>query len=145
MSEEVQQVEAQPQEMTRELAIQQALEIALTRGLVVKGIAEVLKALEAQKVQMIFLAEDCDNEDYKNIITALAKEFKVPIVTVGGWVELKDACKLGLPSAKIEEIASKKGKEPKIKPRCSSCAIIDWGDSNESSEAKTFLLNLVKQ
>ena len=122
--------------LNQETAIQKALKIALTRGSVVKGISEVLKALEAQKVKIIFLAEDCDNDQYKSTLKALAKEFKVPILTVETWEKLKDFCRLGLLSSTIKELAEKKGKEGKIKPRCSSCAILDWG---EESDAKEFL------
>ena len=71
MSDENMQVEEQPvpeqiQEvpLNRETAIQKALKIALTRGSVVKGISEVLKALQSQKVKVVFLAEDCDNDQY---------------------------------------------------------------------------------
>ena len=133
-----QPVEEQVQEvpLNRETAIQKALKVALTRGTVVKGISEVLKALEAQKVKVVFLAENCDNDQYKQTITALAKERKVPVLTVDTWENLKDYCRLGLLSSTIKEIAEKKGKEGKIKPRCSSCAILDWG---EESDAKAFL------
>ena len=139
MSEEVQQpeqVQEQPAALTKETAIEKALAIALTRGAVVKGIAEVLKALEAGKVQMVFLADDCDNDQYKDTIKALAAQFKVKVVSVEAWESLKDYCKLGLPSATIKAVAEEKGKEAKIKPKCSSCAIIDWGDE---ADAKTFL------
>ena len=122
--------------LNRETAIQKALKIALTRGAVVKGISEVLKALEAQKVKVVFLADDCDNDQYKTTVKALAKEFKVPVLAVDSWEKLKDFCRLGLLSSTIKEVAEKKGKEGKIKPRCSSCAILDWG---EESDAKEFL------
>ena len=146
MSEEkmdVEQPQPQPEEeqnqevpLNRETAIQKALKIALTRGAVVKGISEVLKALEAQKVKVVFLADDCDNDQYKTTVKALAKEFKVPVLGVESWEKLKDFCRLGLLSSTIREVAEKKGKEGKIKPRCSSCAILDWG---EESDAKEFL------
>ena len=139
-----QPVEEQVQEvpLNRETAIQKALKVALTRGTVVKGISEVLKALEAQKVKVVFLAENCDNDQYKQTITALAKERKVPVLTVDTWENLKDYCRLGLLSSTIKEIAEKKGKEGKIKPRCSSCAILDWG---EESDAKEFLEKEMKK
>jgi len=137
--EEVPQVEARPEEtkpLDRITAIQTVIDIAIHHGGVVKGIAETLKALEAQKVKAVFLADDCDNEQYKETIKALADQFNVPVVPVATWVELKDFCHLGMLSATIRQIAEEKGKEPKIKPRCSSAAIIDWG---EDSEAKRFL------
>ena len=145
MSEEKMEVEQQEQQaeeqvqdtpLNTETAIQKVLKVALTRGAVVKGISEVLKALEAQKVKVIFMAENCDNDQYKQTITALAKEKKVPIITVDTWENLKDYCRLGLLSSTIKEIAEKKGKEAKIKPRCSSAAILDWG---EETDAKKYL------
>ena len=139
MDVEEQQPQAEPVQevpLNKETAIEKALKIALTRGSVVKGISEVLKALEAQKVKVVFLAEDCDNDQYKATINALAKEVKVPVVGINSWEKLKDFCHLGLESRKIRDVAEKKSKEAKIKPRCSSCAILDWG---EESDAKAFL------
>ena len=145
MSEEKMEVEQQEQQaeeqvqdtpLNTETAIQKVLKVALTRGAVVKGISEVLKALEAQKVKVIFMADNCDNDQYKQTITALAKEKKVPVLSVDTWENLKDYCKLGLLSSTIKEIAEKKGKEGKIKPRCSSAAILDWG---EDTDAKKYL------
>ena len=138
VEQQEQQVEEQVQEapLNKETAIQKALKVALTRGAVVKGISEVLKALEAQKVKVIFLANNCDNDQYKQTITALAKEKKVPVLTIDTWENLKDYCHLGLLSSTIKEIAEKKGKEGKIKPRCSSAAILDWG---EETDAKKYL------
>ena len=133
-----QPVEEQVQEapLNRETAIQKALKVALTRGTVVKGISEVLKALEAKKVKVVFLADNCDNDQYKSTVIAVAKEHKVPIINIDTWENLKDYCRLGLLSSTIKEIAEKKGKEGKIKPRCSSAAILDWG---EESDAKKYL------
>ena len=141
MSEEMevekpQEVQVMETPLNKDTAIQKALKIALTRGTVVKGISEVLKALEAQKVKVIFLADDCDNDQYKQTLNALAKEFKVPVLAVDSWEKLKDFCRLGLLSSTIRDLAEKKNKEAKIKPRCSSCAILDWG---EESDAKEFL------
>ena len=133
-----QPVEEQVQEapLNRETAIQKALKVALTRGPVVKGISEVLKALEAKKVKVVFLADNCDNDQYKSTVIAVAKEHKVPIINIDTWENLKDYCRLGLLSSTIKEIAEKKGKEGKIKPRCSSAAILDWG---EETDAKKYL------
>ena len=128
-------------QMTRELAIQQVIGKALTRGCVVKGLNEVVKALEAKKVKWLFLADDCDEQNYRNLVTAMAKQNDVPIIGVESWISLKDNCKIGLNSEKIKQFAEAKGKEVKIKPRCSSCAIIDFG---EETEGFKFLQNEVK-
>jgi small subunit ribosomal protein S12e len=122
--------------LDRETAIQTVLGIALHHGGVVKGIAETLKALEGERAKVVFLAEDCDAPNYRETVTALAKQNNVPLVEVASQVDLKDYCKLGLLSSTIRKIAEEKGKEAKIKPRCSAVAIIDWG---EDSEARKFL------
>ncbi len=139
MSEEVPQIEVtgQPAEpLTTITAIQAVLGTALNHGGVVKGVAETLKALEAGKAKIVFLAEDCDNQQYKDTVTTLASNSGVPLVEVPTWIELKDFCKLGLDSTTIQKIAEEKGKEAKIKPKCSCAAIIEWG---EDSEARRFL------
>ena len=133
----------QPIQLDKSTAIAQVLDKASTRGVLVKGIGEVCKALVAQKVKVIFLASDCDREDYKNTVRSLANLMKVPVIDVDKWEMLKDACHLGLTAEKIRKAASEKNKgEAKIKPKCSSCAILDWG---EETEAKTFLEQLIKK
>ena len=132
----------EPEEVTMVTACRDVLSIALKNGGVLKGIAETLKALElGNKVKMVFLAEDCDNDDYKNTVIALAKLQGVPLVEIPTWVELKDFCNLGLASKVITQIAEEKGKEAKIKPRCSVASIIDWG---EDSEARQFIFRELK-
>jgi ribosomal protein L7Ae-like RNA K-turn-binding protein len=91
---------------------------------VLKGVAEVVKALERQEVKIVFMAEDCDNDQYKELVNALARQYQVPVVEVPTWIELKDLCKLGYPSETIIKMAEDKKKEPKIKPRCSVAAIV---------------------
>lgn len=124
--------------LNRESAIAAVIDIANHHGGLVKGIAETLKALEAEKVKIVFLADDCDNEQYKETVKVLSAQKNIPVINIETWIQLKDLCKLGMDSATIIKIAEEKGKEAKIKPRCSSAAIIDWG---EDSEAKTFLEN----
>lgn len=127
-------------ELNKESAIQLVIQRALNVNGVLKGISETIKALENEKVKMVFYAEDCDNDQYKETLYALASQYKVKVVEVSSWEELKDYCKLGLPSATIRSIAEDKGKDAKIKPRCSCASIIDFGE--EHKEALDFLKNL---
>ena len=127
-------------EMNKERAIQSVIQRALNVNGVLKGIAETIKALENSKVQLIFLADDCDSDQYKETLNALANQFKVKVISVPTWEELKDYCKLGTLSSTIKQIAEEKGKEVKIKPRCSCACIVDFGE--EDKEAKDFLMNL---
>lgn len=110
--------------MTRPLAIQQILTAARNTNGLIKGINETVKALESQKAKVVLVAEDCDNDDYKKLVTTLANQYKVPVIEVPEWVGLKDSCNLGLHSEIIKKVAQEKGKPEKIKPRCSSAAII---------------------
>jgi small subunit ribosomal protein S12e len=136
---EVEQNNVESKELTKDNATKSVIQRALNVNGVLKGVSETLKALENNKVKLIFLADDCDDENYKNVLTLLAKEKKVPVVSVDTWENLKDFCKLGLPSSEIRRIAEDKGKDPKIKPRCSSASIIDFGE--EDKESLDFLLS----
>ena len=135
--EQVQNVNVESKELTREVAIQRVIQNALNVNGVLKGVSETIKALENNKVKLIFLAEDCDNEQYKGTLSALADLYKVKIVPVDTWENLRDYCKLGLPSSTIKQIAETKGKEAKIKPKCSCASIIDFGV--EDTEAMKLL------
>ena len=126
----------EPKEMTKVLAVQIIITNARNNNGLVKGIAETVKALESQKAKVVFIANDCDNDEYKKLLTTLAGQYKVPIIEIPEWIELKDSCKLGLHSEIIRKVAKEKNKPEKIKPRCSSACIIDWG---EESDAKKFL------
>ena len=136
---EVEQNNVESKELTKDNATKSVIQRALNVNGVLKGVSETLKALENNKVKLIFLADDCDDENYKNVLTLLAKEKKVPVVSVDTWENLKDFCKLGLPSSEIRRIAEDKGKDPKIKPRCSSASIIDFVE--EDKESLDFLLS----
>ena len=110
--------------MTKPLAIQQIITNARNTNGLVKGLAETVKAIESQKSKVVFIAEDCDNDEYKKLVRTLAAQYKVPLIEVPQWIELKDSCNLGLHSEIIKKVAKEKGKPEKIKPRCSSAAII---------------------
>ena len=133
-------VNVESKELTKESAIQIVLQRALNAGGVLKGISETIKNLEQKRVKLIFLADDCDNTQYKETLLALAESHKVKVITVDSWEDLKDNCKLGILSSNIRKIAEDKGKEAKIKPRCSCASIVNFGE--EHTEAKEFLFKL---
>lgn len=118
----------------REIAIQIVINNALEKGTLVKGISEVLKAIELRKVKCVFLAEDCNNDKYIDIIKSVSIENNIPLIMVDTWEHLRDYCHLGIPCDILRKIALEKGKPVKIKPKCSSCAIIEWGDIQEGNE-----------
>jgi ribosomal protein L7Ae-like RNA K-turn-binding protein len=117
------QEETKQEAMTTITAIQQIISNAKNSNGLVKGIAETVKTILAGKAKVVFLAEDCDNKEYLDLVKALTKQHKVPLVSVPNWVNLKDFCNLGL-NSKLVKKAGEKTKEPKLKPRCSSCTII---------------------
>ena len=64
------------------------------------------------------------SDEYKKLITTLTAQYKVPLIEIPQWIDLKDSCKLGLHSEIIRKVAKEKNKPEKIKPRCSSACII---------------------
>ena len=75
-----------------------------------------------------------DNDQYKQTITSLVKEKKVPVLNFNTWENFKDYYNLGLLSSTIKKIAEKKGKEGKIIHRCFSTAILDWGEETDDKK-----------
>ena len=79
------------------------------------------------------LASNCEDPKYKKLISALAKQNKIPLIevdsrdTLGEWVG----------QAKYD----KSGVCRKVRG-CSSCVVKDYG---EQSEALTFLENYIKE
>ena len=57
---------------------------------VAKGIKEVCQALERGEAQLVILAEDCDHEEYVDLITALTAEKGVYLIKVPERAKLGD-------------------------------------------------------
>lgn len=49
-------------------------------GRVAKGFNCVIKAIIKGKAKLVFLADDCDNKEYKALITGLCKTYNVKLV-----------------------------------------------------------------
>ena len=98
----------------------------------VKGLNQVGKALDRKDAHLVILAKDCNDPKYTKLITALAKQSKVPLIEVdsrndlGKWV---GQCQY-----------DKTGEARKVKG-ASSVVIKDWG---ESSEELTFVENHIQ-
>lgn len=99
---------------------------------VVKGLNQVGKALDTKAAYLAILAADCDDPKYKKLITALAKQNKIPLIEVDSRNDLGE----WLGQAKFD----KAGVARRVKG-CSSAVIKDYG---EESEAYTFLEQYIK-
>ena len=93
----------------------------------VKGLNQVGKALDTNSAFLCILATDCDDPKYKKLITALAKQNKIPLIEVASREELGE----WLGQCKYD----KAGNARKVRG-ASSCAIKEYG---EQSEALTYL------
>ena len=58
----------------------------------------MLRALEAQKLQRVFVAEDADEFIYRRVMAA-AEKAKIPAVRVKTMKELGQACRVEVPTA----------------------------------------------
>lgn len=102
------------------------LKQAAIGGVVVKGLKETLKAIESDKAEVVFLAQDCELEDYKKLIIDYCNIHSKTLVDVKAWTELRDILIDGIPSSMVLENARKKGKVAKISPKCYSAAIVEF-------------------
>ncbi|KAJ1484829.1 50S ribosomal protein L30e-like protein, partial [Baffinella frigidus] len=118
--------------MTVSKALKEVLYFANTHDGCLRGIKEVLQALERGEAQLVVLAEDCDNKEYVELVEALCADKGVYLMRVpekkilGEWAGL---VKLDM--------------EDKVKKVCaaSSCCVRDFG---VQSEGLKFLLAHIK-
>ena len=99
----------------------------------VKGLNQVGKALDRKDAYLCILAKDCDDPKYKKLITALAKQNKIPLIEIDSRTDLG----MWLGQCKYD----KEGVPRKTKG-ASSCAIKDYG---ETSDALSFLEQYIKE
>ena len=99
----------------------------------VKGLAEVVKALDRKEALLCVLAEDCEDAKYKKLVTSLCKANNIPLLEVekradiGEWL---NQCKY-----------DKTGVARRVRG-CSSAAIKDY---REETEALNFVQNYIKE
>lgn len=117
--------------------LQKLLKIANYEDKLAKGLHEVCKALEAtnadgKRADLCILAEDCQESKYKQLITALCKQYGIALVRVpnrmalGEWVGL---CKYD-PTNTARKVRG-----------CSSAVIRQFSSAEEAQTA----VNIVKQ
>lgn len=116
------------EEMTNHLLI---LKKASLAGVVVKGIKETLKAIEANKCQVVFVSRDCEDDSYKKCIREFCDMYSVSLIETDNKYQIRDAVMLGEPSYILIEKAKASGKTLKIMPNCYCAAILKHGDINE--------------
>ena len=87
-------------------------------GLVSKGIKCTTKAIMKGRAQIVFLADDCENKDYKNLITGLCKKYNVKLQAVPQKEILGRA--LGLTNFKADGTVRRQ-------MGCGACAVVKYG------------------
>ena len=117
--------------------LQKLLKLAGYEDKLAKGLHEVCKALEAtgsdgKKAELCILAEDCQEDKYKQLITSLCSQYKIPLIKVAQRKELGEW--VGLCKYDATGVARKvRG--------CSSVVIKQFSTSEEAGPA----VNIVKQ
>lgn len=109
--------------------LKRVIQTSNANALLAKGIHEVCKTLESKdKPKFVVLAKNCNDESYKKVVTALAKQNKIPLLSVdegevlGEWLGI---CKYD------------KQKNVRKKRKCSSLAIKDYPVEIKAEEKKT--------
>ncbi|CAG9570965.1 putative 40S ribosomal protein S12 [Leishmania major strain Friedlin] len=107
------------------IVIQKSLE---ANGLV-RGLSEVARTLDCKTAHMCILADDCEDEEYKKLVTALAKQGNIDLINVEEREKLAQWAGLVR-----RDVAGEVTKTLK----CSSVAIRDFG---ERTKALDYLLS----
>ena len=87
-------------------------------GRIARAINAATRAIIKKKAQIVFLADDIDNKDYKNLITALCQKYGVKLVNVPSKASIGKA--LGLTNMKSNGDVRKQ-------INCGVCAIVKYG------------------
>ena len=116
--------------------LQKLIKLASYEDKLAKGLHEVCKALESssgsKKVDLCILAENCDNANYKTLVTTLCKQYNIPLLKVADRKELGEWC--GLCKYDVNNTARKvRG--------CSAAVIKEFSKAEEAAGAT----NIVKQ
>lgn len=120
-------VDVQPESI--EDAIRIVIQKSLESNGLVRGLSEVARALDRRTAHMCILADDCEDEEYKKLITALAKQGEIDLINVEEREKLAQWAGLFRTDAEGEV---------KKTFKCSSIAIRDFG---ERTKALDFLLS----
>lgn len=120
---------ADPEPESLEEAISVVIRKSLEANGLVRGLSEVARALDRRTAHMCILAEDCDDEEYKKLITALCKQGEIDLINVEEREKLAQWANL-----------VRKDDTGNIKKtmKCSCVAIRDFG---ERSRALDYLLS----
>ncbi|KDD75939.1 hypothetical protein H632_c427p2 [Helicosporidium sp. ATCC 50920] len=100
-------------------ALAAVLKKALAHDGLARGLHEAARAVERGQAQMAVLAEDCNEDRYKKLITALCAEQRVTLVSVAEASELGKMAGL----CKIDA----EGEARKV-VKCSCAVITDYGE-----------------
>lgn len=74
--------------LTQEVAIQNVIEEARKAFALVRGLNQVVRAVDSRKAKAVVIAEDCDESSYKNLISALCAQNQVKLFVVESKEEL---------------------------------------------------------
>ena len=113
--------------------VEDALRIVLRKSLevngLIRGLSEVARSLDRRTAHLCVLADDCEDESYKKLISALCKQNNIDIIRVNERSKLAEWAGL----TKLDAAGNVK----KVF-KCSSVSIRDFG---ERSKALDMLLN----
>lgn len=110
-------------------SVEDALRIVLRKSVevngLIRGLSEVVRSLDRRAAHLCVLAADCDEPQYKALITALCKQNKIDIIEVNSRAELAEWSGL----QKFDAAGNVKKTF-----KCSCVAIRDFGERTKALE-----------
>ena len=123
--------------MSSNSVIESGLKQVNLSGRVAKGFNCVVKAIVKGKAQVVFLADDVDNKDYKALIPALCRQHGVRLE--GGLTKQTLGDVLGMASIKGD------GETVRRHICCGACAVMKFGGPTQATDEFRAALGMTQE
>ena len=91
---------------------------------IINGLRETMKLIKSNRAKLVYIANDCEIEEYENLLKELCVLNFVNYVIVPKWTYLRDVLFKGVTTNELKSIAKESNKKIKIQPKCNCAAVL---------------------
>jgi hypothetical protein len=88
------------------------------------GLRETMKSIESNRAKLVYIANDCEVNEYEKLLKELCDLNNVTYIIVPTWIYIRDVLFKGPTSKELISLENEKKKKAKIQPKCNSAAVL---------------------